>query len=184
MQEEQKPTVDRLSNSYDWLQSIVSAVVILVLIFITGILRPVDVDGSSMVPTLIDRDKIITTSLFGELKQGDIVVLTKRSFSDTSIVKRVIATEGQTVDIDFTKGTVTVDGKLLEEDYIAELTHVSGNLKYPLTVEKGHIFCMGDNRNRSTDSRFSSIGQIDVRCVLGRVLFRILPLRSFGGVYS
>ena len=181
--EEQK-TSEKLVNSYDWLQSLVSAVVILVLIFITGIIRPVDVDGSSMVPTLIDRDKILTTSLYGTLRQGDIVVLTKKSYGDMSIVKRIIATEGQTVDIDFETGTVTVDGQVLKEPYIAEPTRVPGNLQYPLTVEKGHIFCMGDNRNRSTDSRFSSIGQIDTRCVLGKVLFRILPIKSFGGVYS
>ena len=182
--EEQNKTPEKLVNMYDWLQSLVSAVVVLVLIFITGLIRPVDVDGSSMVPTLIDGDKIITTSLYGTLRQGDIVVLTKKSFGETSIVKRVIATEGQTVDIDFNAGTVTVDGTVLEEPYIADLTRTPGNLSYPLTVEKGHIFCMGDNRNHSTDSRFSSIGQIDTRCVLGKVLFRILPIRSFGGVYS
>lgn len=168
-----------VTNAYDWLESIVTAIVACILIFLF-LARVVNVDGGSMVPTLHDMDKIIISRLYFRPERGDVVVLTKRSFSETSIVKRIIAVEGQTVDIDFNTGTVTVDGEVLEEPYIAERTTREGELQYPLTVEPGMVFCMGDNRNHSTDSRSSSIGQIDRRCILGKVIFRIWPLSDAG----
>lgn len=170
-----------LLEAYEWLESIVTAIVACILIFIFAF-RIVNVDGSSMVPTLHDADKVVISRLFYTPKQGDIVVLTQKSFSDSSIVKRVIATGGQTVDIDFEEGVVYVDGVALDEPYIAEKTHLRSDLKFPVTVEEGSIFCMGDNRNRSTDSRNSRIGTIDEGCVLGRVMFRIWPFSDFGKV--
>lgn len=172
-----------LLGAYDWLESIVSAIVICILVFLFAF-RVVSVDGTSMVPTLANGDKVLINRFCTKPKQGDIVVLTKASFSDQSIVKRVIATEGQTVDIDFSAGTVTVDGVILDEPYISELTHRELDFRGPVIVEEGCIFCMGDNRNGSTDSRSSRIGQIDTRCVLGKVLFRVWPFSSFGGVYG
>lgn len=111
-----------------------------------------------------------------------MVVLTKSSFNDNPLVKRVIATEGQTIDIDFDTGEVWVDGVLLDEPYIAELTLRQGDMEFPLTVDKGCIFVMGDNRNGSTDSRWSMIGQVDARCVLGKVLLRLFPIGDFGTI--
>ncbi len=172
-----------LRNLYDWLESIVTAIVICILVFLF-VGRMVNVDGSSMNPTLYDNDKVVITRIFSAPKRGDIVVLTKHSYGDDSLVKRVIATEGETIDIDFDRGIVTVDGVVLDEPYIAEATHKRGSLQYPLTVDKGCIFCMGDNRNASTDSRFSSVGMIDTRCVIGKVLFRVWPFASFGAVNS
>lgn len=170
-----------LLEAYEWLESIVTAIVVCILIFLFAF-RIVNVDGSSMVPTLHDRDKVVISRLFYTPKQGDIVVLTQKSFSDKSIVKRVIATGGQTVDIDFDNGIVYVDGQALDEPYIAEKTYLRSDMQFPLTVDEGCIFCMGDNRNRSTDSRNSRIGIIDSRCVLGRVVIRLWPFSDFGKV--
>lgn len=164
---------------YDWLQTIVMAIVFCILVFVF-LFRIVSVEGSSMVPTLNDRDKVVISRLFYTPKQGDIVVLTKKSYGDVSIVKRVIAVEGQTVDIDFDNGVVYVDGEALDEPYIAEPTKRRLDMEFPLTVEEDCVFVMGDNRNRSTDSRDSRIGQVDKRCILGRLLFRVMPLSEIG----
>lgn len=164
---------------YDWLQCLVMALVGCIIVFLF-LCRVIGVDGNSMNPTLLNNDKILISNLFYEPRIGDIVVLTKRTFSSEPIVKRIIATEGQTIDIDFETGEVWRDGKLLDEPYINELTHKYYDVSFPATVPEGCIFVMGDNRNRSTDSRASSIGFVDKRCVLGRVLCEILPLSRFG----
>ena len=172
---------DPKGNIYDWIESLVTAIVACILIFLF-LFRVVNVQGSSMVPTLHESDKIVISRLAGNFKYGDIVVLTKTAFDDDSIVKRVIATEGQTIDIDFDSGTVTVDGEVLQEPYIAEKTKRQMDFHGPVTVPEGCIFCMGDNRNQSTDSRRSTIGMIDTRCVLGRVVLRVWPFNKIGAV--
>ncbi|MDD6189778.1 MAG: signal peptidase I [Clostridiales bacterium] len=164
---------------YDWMQCIVVALVACILIF-TFVGRIIGVDGSSMVPTLEDGDKIIITNIHGELKYGDVVVLTKREFSREPIVKRVIATEGQTLDINFQTGEVWVDGQLLDEPYINAPTMRQLDVEFPVTVPEGCIFVMGDNRNKSTDSRASTIGFVDTRCVLGKALNIVYPFSHFG----
>jgi signal peptidase I len=164
---------------YDWLESIVTAIISCILIFVF-LGRIIDVDGISMVPTLNDRDKVLMSGLFYTPKQGDIIVLTKESFSEIPLVKRVIAVEGQTVDINFNTGEVSVDGTVLNEPYINEITHRQFDVVFPVTVPEGCIFVMGDNRNRSTDSRDSQVGFVDKRCVLGKVYLRIWPIRDIG----
>ena len=98
------------------------------------------------------------------------------------IVKRVIATKGDTVDIDFSTGTVSVNGEVLEESYIAEPTTTQYDITFPQTVPEGCIFVMGDNRNHSTDSRYGQLGMVDTRYVIGKVLMRIFPFREIGTV--
>ena len=113
---------------------------------------------------------------YREPQHGDIIVASKKSFDDGSpIIKRVIATEGQVVDIDFDLGIVYVDGVALDEPYTSTPTNISEGITFPLTVEEGHIFVMGDNRNLSKDSRSSEIGLIDCREVLGKAIFLIFP---------
>ena len=164
---------------YDWFQSIITALLICVLVFVF-LFRVIGVIGTSMVPTLSDEDKVITSNLFYSPKYGDIVVLRKSSFDEKPIVKRVIATGGQTIDIDFEAGTVYVDGAALDEDYVAEPTFRKLNFEGEITVPEGSIFVMGDNRNGSTDSRDSRIGFVDTRDIIGKVIFRILPIDEFG----
>ncbi len=169
------------TDVYDWIQCLVSALVACILIFLF-VGQLIGVEGGSMIPTLHDQDKVVISNLLYTPKQGDVVVLTKWAFGNDPIVKRVIATEGQTVDIDFDEGRVWVDGVELNEPYINELTHKYYDVKFPLTVEKGCVFVMGDNRNHSTDSRFSNIGCVDTRCILGRVYAIILPFSRIGTV--
>ena len=161
---------------YEWVQALVCSVLAVVLLF-TFVVRLIGVDGHSMVPTLQDGDRLLVlNSLWDDDYQyGDIVVLRKDTFMEEPIVKRVIATEGQTVDIDFAAGNVYVDGELLEEDYINEPTYVEEGTECPLTVPEGSIFVMGDNRNHSSDSRSSDLGTVDTRYVIGRAVFLLFP---------
>ena len=170
------------SMLYDWADALVYALIAIVLLF-TLLIRMTGVIGDSMKPTLHQNDKLIISNLFYTPKQGDVVVVTKKSFRTEPIVKRVIATAGQTIDIHFDTGAVYVDGVLLEESYIAEATVRSGDMTFPLYVPEGYLFVMGDNRNHSTDSRFSEFGLIDERMVLCKVLFRVFPLNAIGSVY-
>ena len=140
--------------------------------------RAVVVVGDSMFDTLADGDRLLLISniLYQNPKQGDIVVASKDSFrGGECIIKRVIATEGQTVDIDFTTGTVYVDGEALDEPYLYSGTYRQEGVKFPLTVDKGCVFVMGDNRMDSKDSRSPDIGLIDERELLGKVIFLMVP---------
>ena len=128
--------------------------------------------------TLLDGDYLLLLSntFYKEPQRGDIVVISKKSFDNGKpIVKRVIATEGQTVDIDFTQGIVYVDGMALEEPYINSPTYLDEGVAFPLTVADGCIFVLGDNRGISRDSRSPDIGLIDKREVLGKALYLIFP---------
>ena len=165
---------DEKMELYDWIQCIVSALVAGILVFMFFV-RIVNVEGSSMWPTLHDEDMILTSNFLYTPKAGDVVVFQTDSYNESPLVKRVIATEGMTVDIDFERGIVYVDGKAIDEPYIAELTVTREDFDGPVTVPEGCLFLMGDNRNHSTDSRRSTIGMVDERCVLGRVLMVVLP---------
>ena len=167
------------SEAYDWIQCLVSALLICVLVF-AFFVRIIGIKGSSMVPTFHDRDSVIISDLFFQPKYGDVVVLRKDTFQKEPIIKRVIATEGQTVDIDFDAGIVYVDGKALSEPYVNSPTNNRIDFTGKITVPENCVFVMGDNRNDSTDSRCSLIGCVDTRYIMGKVLIRILPLNKFG----
>ncbi|WP_312644478.1 signal peptidase I [Hydrogenoanaerobacterium sp.] len=168
-------------SAYEWVESIAFAVITVVLIF-TFLFRIVGVEGQSMEPTLHNGNFIVISDLFFEPRNNDVVVITPTASFDVPIVKRVIATSGQTVDIDFKKGVVYVDGEALDEPYIAEPTNLYYDMRFPQTVPEGCIFVMGDNRNHSLDSRDSSIGMVDTRYVLGKALLRILPVTQIGAI--
>ncbi len=155
-------------------------VVILVVFMLVYVLffRMVVVSGSSMFDTLVHGDRLILISnlIYREPKAGDIIVASKDSFRDGEcIIKRIIATEGQTVDIDFFTGSVYVDGELIEEDYIYSPTTLAEGVQFPLTVSNNCVFVMGDNRMDSMDSRNPVIGLIDCREILGKAVFLIFP---------
>lgn len=168
-------------NLFDMVQTVVNATVIVAITFIF-LVRTVGICGSSMVPTLSDGDRIILSAFIGKPKTGDIVVTCQPSdytFIESTLVKRVIATGGQTVDIDFDLGIVYVDDKPLAEPYINEPTHLRENFYKPVTVPEGYVFVMGDNRNASADSRDARIGLIREDYVMGKALFRIAPFGQF-----
>lgn len=159
---------------YDWLDSLIYAIILILLIF-TFMFRVVGVNGSSMNPTLSDGDWLTVSAIPGEVNVGDIVVITQPNSLNEPLIKRVIAKGGDTVSIDFIEGVVTVNGVPVYEPYIAEKTERMGDFVYPLEVPEGCLFVMGDNRNDSLDSRFKTIGFIDERYVLGVAQIRILP---------
>ena len=176
MQEQEKQTA-KGRDLYEWVQSLVGSVLVVVAIF-TFVIRMKGVDGHSMLNTLQHGDRllVVNSMLYHDYKYGDIVILRKNGvFDDDPIVKRVIAVEGQTVDIDFAEGIVYVDGEALEEDYIREPTYTAEGTEFPLTVPEGSIFVMGDNRNGSSDSRDYRLGTVDTRYVIGKAAFLIFP---------
>ena len=150
-----------------------------VMVLFVFVVRLVGVSGNSMYPTLVDKDYMLLLSNFlcDEYEQGDVVVMTVPSFSSEPIVKRVIATEGQEVYIDFENGGVYVDGERLNEPYIFEdaWKDYADGLSYPAVVPEGCVFVLGDNRNHSTDSRYAPIGMVDTRRIMGKVLCIALP---------
>ena len=164
-------------NILSYLHDLVFALVSILLVFMF-LLRMVIVSGPSMKQTLLDGDRLILLSnvLYKNPKYGDIVVASKDSFKDGEpIIKRVIATEGQKVNIDFEKGIVYVDDIPLDEPYTNTPTNLMEGTKFPLIVEEGCVFVLGDNRNDSLDSRSLKIGQIDKRELLGKVIFLAIP---------
>ena len=166
---------------YDWLSSIMGAVLFCVFLFVFGF-RMIGVDGRSMQPTLYTGDQVIISNLFFTPKTGDVIVFRKESFKHEPLVKRVIAVEGQTVNIDFQRGVVIVDGVELDEPYTETDTNTRSDFVGPVTVPEGHLFVMGDNRNVSLDSRDDDVGFVDVRYVLGKVHFVMLPFSNLGVV--
>ncbi len=179
---------DTVTGVFEWVESAIFAVVVVILLF-TFIFRIVGIDGRSMVPTLQDNDRVVISNLFYTPKTGDIIVLDTsedtiyfngRQYSKP-LIKRVIATGGQTVEVTASENgfqKVYVDGVELSEDYInfKTLAHSSGQTK--LTVPEGYVFVMGDNRGESLDSR--SFGCISENAIVGRALFRIFPLSEMG----
>ena len=176
----------RRRNAFDWVESVVTALMFCVLLF-TFVMRVVGVDGTSMINTLEHGDRLLISNFLYSPRQGDIVVLRKLSFSSDPIIKRVIATEGQLVSIDFESGTVSVDGEKLEEPYVhleqlpmraLDFQHMMDKDLGGVLVPEGCIFVMGDNRNGSQDSRDEHIGCVDTRYVMGRALLLLYPGRN------
>ena len=156
-----------------------------ILLVLLLLFRIVIVSGPSMNNTLLDGDYLLLLSnnLYPNPKHGDIIVASKDDFKDGEpIIKRVIATEGQTVDIDFAAGIVYVDGIALQEDYTLTPTNLAEGIAFPITVDEGCLFVMGDNRNESKDSRNPEIGLVDKREVLGKAIFLLIPGTDGGSV--
>lgn len=178
----QQPKWNIKKEILDWAVAIVVALVI-ALIIRTFVFTLVRVDGPSMQPTLHHGDTLYVNRFMYEPEVGDIVIFRPSNSMKTPYVKRVIATEGQVVDINARTHTVTVDGVELQEDYIKEPLLSAGTMQYPFTVPEDHIFVMGDNRNNSRDSRDATVGAVPVKNVIGHALFRLLPLQDFGPLH-
>ena len=160
-----------------YLHDLVYMLAAIMLVFLL-LFRMVIVSGSSMYDTLQDGDWLLLISnvFYQEPEYGDIIVASKESFnSGEAIVKRVIATEGQIVDIDFNAGIVYVDGEALDEPYTYTPTNYPEGMAFPLLVKENCIFALGDNRNESKDSRHPDIGLIDKREILGKAIFLLVP---------
>ena len=167
---------------YDWIQCLLAALIICVLLFVFFI-RVIDVVGGSMNNTLFNNDKMLVSGLFYKPKVGDVVVFKKDEYDpNKALVKRVIAVEGQEINMDFANGIVYIDGVAIKEDYITEFTYNKLDFIGPKKVPEGCVFVMGDNRNMSIDSRKSEIGMLDNRLILGKAYFVIYPLSGIRAI--
>lgn len=182
--------VKKEEQKYTWQQNValylhdMICMLVAVMAVLMLFLRIIVVDGPSMERTLLNGDYMLLVSnmFYKEPKHDDVVVVSKQAYDNGKpIVKRVIATEGQTVDIDFNEGVVYVDGVAQDEPYTKTLTTLKEGTVFPLVVEEGKVFVMGDNRNNSKDSRSTQIGQVDKREVLGKVAFILFPGTGMGG---
>jgi signal peptidase I len=161
-----------VDNAYFFISVIGSAFLIIFLIF-TFLFRTSQVNGDSMNPNLVNGDRVLVRVFAYEPEYGDVVIISQPNALELNLVKRVIATEGQTVSIDADKGIVYVDGVALDEPYTLEKTYISGEWDYPITVPEGCVFVMGDNRNNSTDSRFKMVGFIQKDYIVGKAFLKL-----------
>lgn len=169
-----------LSDVFDILELFTVCAAVILTVF-TFLIRPTVVDGESMENTLLHGDYLLVQEIGYTPTAGDIVVVhdVDNAPYDNPIVKRIIATGGQTVDIDFDTWTVTVDGVVIDEPYRKVTSppdiQRTADYDFPIQIPEGYVFVMGDNRNHSADSRTARIGLIDERCVVGKAVCRILP---------
>lgn len=185
-QESEAPSVTsrkKFRNFFEWIEMFALYFAIGI-VLLTVFFRHSPVVGTSMYPTLKENDIVIVRQIFYSPKAGDIIVCQSATYGlEKPLVKRIIATEGQTVSIDYESWTVTVDGVVLDEQYVnfQENKPMRGSdyLEDTFTVPEGMLFVMGDNRNGSSDSRSSIIGFIDERLVIGKLAFRFLPISEF-----
>ena len=194
---EQKPEKHKYQELFDWMETIIIALVSVVVIF-SLFFRLAVIVGPSMQNTLYENERVIITNFLYKPQYGDIVVISRNSGNSVDgiatsrepIIKRVIATGGQYVDIDFASGKVYVGDDLsnmteLDEPYVNGPTILKGDVEFPVYVKEGYVFVLGDNRNNSTDSRSSSIGEeglVDERYILGKAIYRVWPFKSIGGL--
>lgn len=169
---------------YEWLEEIVIALTLVILVF-TFLFRVVTVTGESMLPNFVEGQKLIVTNLGHSVEQGTVVVIT--NVLNEPIIKRVIATEGQTVDIDYETGVVYVDGEAVDETQFGLENGITTRpystleaMVFPQTVPEGCVFVLGDNRSVSKDSRYTEVGMVDTRHILGEAVFTLYPFDRFG----
>ena len=186
IEEDEAPAQDKIeiklyqnevaTTIFDWLSSLLMALVAVLLVMTFGF-RVIDVDGQSMEPTLINTDKVVITDLFYTPHNGDIVIISHAEEYQKPLVKRVIATAGQELRLDYENNAVYVDGVRLEEDYIQGVT-VAGTIpaeEINGIIPEGKVFVMGDNRGISLDSRYREIGLIDESSIIGKAQLDIIP---------
>ena len=177
----------------DWVVSILIAVIVAFVVR-EYVFTLVKVQGQSMEPSLHNNDRLYVNRFFYTPDKGDVVIFTPATDPKRPYVKRVIATEGDTVYIDFRTGKVYVNDQLLEEEYIYEETREIGTYiadlmkkgQYsktePIIIQPGYIFVLGDNRNNSKDSRH--LGPVPIDEVMGGAVFRFWPVNNMGTVHQ
>ena len=168
---------------FEWIEALIPALIVILVLFTFLFRVNIVVNGPSMNPNLMDGYKVFVSCIDKHFSRGDIVVVDSKGTSlNKPIVKRVIATAGQTVNIDFQTGIVSVDGVALDESaYIQSgITKDPGDVSFPQKVPAGHVFVLGDNRTISEDSRYHAVGMIDQRYIIGKVNFIITPFAKFG----
>lgn len=164
---------------FGWFRDIAIAVILVLLIF-NFVGQKTNVVGKSMEPTLYDGDQLIIDKLsyrFGEVERFDIIVFPYEP--KLYYIKRVIAMPGEEVKIE--DGQVYVDDAVIDDAYGFDIIREYGN-NLPLVVPEGEYFVMGDNRNKSSDSRYTDVGTIDKEDIIGKAIVRLWPMTSFGAL--
>ncbi len=164
---------------FEWIEALIPALITAILI-LTFVCRLVTVKGESMEKTLLEDDKLVIRNFFYKPKNGDIVVIGPTwNLPEHIIVKRIIATPGQTFSINFDSGDITVDGAIINEPYIKERTKLEEGGEIPSVIPEGHVFVMGDNRNNSTDSRSYRLGLVPIEDIVGKAEYIVFPFNRF-----
>jgi len=197
--QEQTPRTEKssvLDDICDLAESVLVSVFVVLLLF-TFVFKVATVEGDSMKQTLHDGDRLILSDINYTPEYGDVVIINSWDAYlfdangnpvageglNKRVVKRIIATGGQTLDIDFKTGTVTVDGAVLDEPYINNpTTRDEGAFTYPITIPEGYVFVLGDNRGVSKDSRHPNVGLVAEVDIVGKVLLRVYPFSDFGTI--
>ncbi|MCR4595002.1 MAG: signal peptidase I [Clostridiales bacterium] len=163
-----------LEYAYDFAEILIYALVAILILF-TFILKTSVINGESMENTLHNGENVLITAVNSDIKYGDVVVISQPNFYEKVLIKRVIATEGQTVSFNQETGKVEVDGVELKEDYIKDqnLLFIYQSMRKECVVPEGCVFVMGDNRNNSADSRDPNVGVIDKRYIIGKVFYKV-----------
>ncbi len=188
-----KETKSLWAEAYEWIDSAVITVMVLLLVF-TFLFRQVKIDGESMNPTLLNGERVVVSDVFYTPEYGDIVVISSEVYDNVPIIKRVIATEGQWIEI--SEGSVYVgDNRLnmlkVSDEFVGDAYTDAiiagghyGSFEYPLQIPEGYVFVLGDNREVSLDSRTEVIGLVDCRQILGKAIYRVYPFDKIGNIYK
>ena len=152
----------------------VSAIAILMATLLLPVLQ---IYGTSMQPTLVDGDIVVSLKT-ADFNRQDIIAF---YYNNKILVKRVIANPGEWVDLD-EEGNVYVNGVKLDEPYLIDKALGDTDIKYPYQVPDGRVFVMGDHRSVSVDSRSSTVGCIAQEQIVGKLTWRLWPLKNFGEI--
>ncbi len=168
---------------YSMVKMFILALIAFVFMF-CFLFRVATVDGNSMKNTLYNDDKIIVSELYSKPKTGDIIVANSAETLGKIIVKRVIATEGQTLKIDYENNQVIVDGIIYDEPYISTVTNEPTDYwSIPSVIPKGYVFVMGDNRSFSLDSRDKRLQLVSEKDIVGKAELIVFPFNRIQYLY-
>lgn len=164
------------------LSDVFAVAMVIILVVTAFFIRVINVSGSSMEPTLHEADRLVLSSFCYTPERGDIIVSSQPNSKERLLIKRIIAIEGDVINIDWRTGNIMINGEIIEEDFVDDTyfnTLSDSKDKFPMTIPEGYSFVMGDNRLVSWDSRYEEVGLIRNDYIMGSVAFRLNDFSSF-----